>query len=76
MKWSDGLPGSHFKSPALRAAASGFSLLYVACYWAYAGFYIWQHWAELGFWHYGLLAYHAFIRAIIWPLWVMIWVLT
>ncbi len=33
-----------------------------------AVWYVWEHWSrDLS---YGLLAWHAFMRAIIWPLWV------
>jgi hypothetical protein len=43
---------------------------YVVGTWIYGGWYIWEHWA--GYWGYGNLAWYAFIRAIVWPVWVLL----
>ena len=38
--------------------------------WVYSVLYIWEHWG--GLWNYGALAYYAFMRALVWPLWVFL----
>ena len=38
--------------------------------WVYGLLYIWEHWG--GLWSYGPLAYYAFGRALVWPLWVIL----
>ena len=46
------------------------ALMYVIGTWVYGVVYIWNHWA--GAEHYGVLAWYAFIRALIWPVWLLL----
>ena len=46
------------------------AIVYAVGSWVYGVAYIWEHWA--GFWNYGSLAYYAFMRALVWPLWVFL----
>ncbi len=39
--------------------------------WVYAMFYMWAHWE--GIWGVGVLAVHAFFRAMIWPVWLALY---
>ncbi len=54
----------------LRQAGIGAIILYAVGTWVYAMLYIWENWA--GFWSFGTLAYYAFMRALVWPLWVFL----
>lgn len=46
--------------------------VYAVGTWVYGGWYIWLHWAEADLWSYGVLMYYAFIRALIWPIWMVL----
>ncbi len=41
---------------------------YVVGIWIYGVWYVWEHWAEAS--NIGTLAGVAFVRAIVWPVWV------
>ena len=42
--------------------------IYVLGTWVYGTWYVWEYWSrDMGF---GLLAWHGFMRALIWPVWV------
>ena len=41
---------------------------YVLGIWIYGLWYVWEHWAEAS--NIGTLAGVAFVRAIVWPVWV------
>ena len=45
----------------------GMTLLavYIADAWVYGTWYVWEHWA--GYWSFGALAWHGFMRALVWP---------
>ncbi len=43
---------------------------YVLGVWIYGVSYVWEHWAEAS--HIGSLAGVGFVRAIIWPVWVVL----
>ena len=53
-----------------RAVGYGFLGVYVLGHWCYTGYYMWENWA--GFWLSGTLAYYASMRAMIWPVWVVL----
>ena len=38
--------------------------------WIYAMLYMWEHWG--GLLGVGVLAVHAFFRAMVWPIWVLL----
>ena len=43
---------------------------YVLGIWIYGLWYVWENWAEAG--QIGTLAGVGFIRAVVWPLWVLL----
>ena len=44
--------------------------VYATGYWVYGVMYVWNHWAGFGLWW--SLAYYAFTRALIWPVWLLL----
>ena len=60
----------HPTRPSLaRVAGYTFGGTYVLGTWVYGTWYIWEHWA--GYWGSGTLAWYGFMRAIVWPVWVV-----
>ena len=42
--------------------------VYIAGAWVYGTWYDWEHWQ--GYWGSCTLAWHGFMRALVWPVWV------
>ncbi len=47
-----------------------FGGIYAIGTWVYGIWYIWQHWGGVS--STGMLAYYGFIRALIWPVWLIL----
>ena len=42
--------------------------VYIAGTWVYGTCYVWEHWQ--GYWGSCTLAWHGFMRALVWPVWL------
>ena len=56
--------------PAMKQLGKILGGAYVLGIWIYGLWYVWEHWAEAS--NIGTLAGVAFVRAIVWPVWVVL----
>ncbi len=54
----------------MKKSAKFFVGAYVLGIWVYGLWYVWEHWAGSN--HIGSLAGRGFIRAVVWPWWVLL----
>ena len=54
----------------LRHAGKSVGVVYLFGTWVYGALYLWDH--RAGYVDFANVAWHAFLRAIIWPIWVIL----